>query len=335
MMLICTSAAAQRIVSVQEEMLPVAIDTLDAGRDNRKVIIFADNTWQYYYPDLQEKLSLQIYNDHWINDQIFAYRDVKPEQLPQTMDIDLISDYADYHAPAVGKVYSKYGTRGRRRHQGVDIPMKSGDPIYASFSGKVRYSSYNTGGYGNLVIIRHENGLETWYAHLTKRNVEVDEYVSAGTVIGYCGSTGRSKGVHLHFEVRYCDQSFDPEHIIDFSTGDLRYWTFPLQRSYFSSQSRASETLEETDDYEETLLAADSLSGDLTSEAILDNIRSADNAVQEKPKTAANPVYYSVRKGDTLSKIARQHGTTVKKLCQLNGIKETSILSIGRKLRVK
>ncbi len=235
--------AAQRSVPKLEDLPRRAIDTLDTDDSNIKIVIFTNNTWCYYYPDLNERMDREVYREHWVNDRVFAYTDIQLERLPPVIDLQLIDRYGDFHAPAIGKVFSKYGTRGRRRHQGVDIPLSVGEPIYAAFNGKVRYARYNTGGYGNLVIIRHENGLETWYAHLTRCNVAQDDYVTAGTVIGFCGNTGRSRGAHLHFEMRYCDQAFDPEHLIDFSTGDLRYQTFALDRSFFSIYSRASETL--------------------------------------------------------------------------------------------
>ena len=104
--------------------------------------------------------------------------------------------------PYVGKVYSKFGYRRGRRHQGTDIPLKSGTPVAAAFDGRVRMSSY-VSGYGNLVILRHENGLETFYGHLSKRQVSVGDWVRAGDIVGLGGSTGRSSGPHLHFETRY------------------------------------------------------------------------------------------------------------------------------------
>lgn len=207
--------AAQRSVPKLEDLPRRAIDTLDTDDSNIKIVIFTNNTWCYYYPDLNERMDREVYREHWVNDRVFAYTDIQLKELPPVIDLQLIDRYGDFHAPAIGKVFSKYGTRGRRRHQGVDIPLSVGEPIYAAFNGKVRYARYNTGGYGNLVIIRHENGLETWYAHLTRCNVAQDDYVTAGTVIGFCGNTGRSRGAHLHFEMRYCDQAFGPEHLID------------------------------------------------------------------------------------------------------------------------
>ena len=327
--------AAQRSVPKLEDLPRWAIDTLDTDDSNIKIVIFTNNTWCYYYPDLNERMDREVYREHWVNDRVFAYTDIQLKELPPDIDLQLIDQYGDFHAPAIGKVFSKYGTRGRRRHQGVDIPLCVGAPIYAAFNGKVRYARYNTGGYGNLVIIRHENGLETWYAHLTRCNVAQDDYVTAGTVIGFCGNTGRSRGAHLHFEMRYCDQAFDPEHLIDFSTGDLRYQTFALDRSFFSIYSRASETLEEEDDYDESLLAVHSPDGELTSEDILENIESTTQAAIKQEQAKTDPLYHTIRRGDYLGKIARQYVTTVKRLCQLNNISEDAIIREGRKLRVR
>ena len=99
--------------------------------------------------------------------------------------------------------------RRGRSHQGVDIPLKTGDPVYATFTGKVRMSKYY-GAYGNMIVIRHENGIETFYAHLSKRNVEVGDWVNAGDVIGLGGSTGRSTGPHLHFEILINGSAVNP-----------------------------------------------------------------------------------------------------------------------------
>ena len=154
--------AAQRSVPKLEDLPRRAIDTLDTDDSNIKIVIFTNNTWCYYYPDLNERMDREVYREHWVNDRVFAYTDIQLKELPPVIDLQLIDRYGDFHAPAIGKVFSKYGTRGRRRHQGVDIPLSVGEPIYAAFNGKVRYARYNTGGYGNLVIIRPVS-----YTHLT------------------------------------------------------------------------------------------------------------------------------------------------------------------------
>ena len=190
----------------------------------------------------------------------------------------------------------------------MDLGLKTGDPIYATFDGKVRISKA-AGDYGNLVVIRHNNGLETYYAHLSQRDVEVGDWVVAGQQIGLGGSTGRSTGPHLHYEVRYKGQSFDPERIIDFSNGVLRRDELLLKRRHFSIYAK----------YEQDF-------GD-----------EEEVAKQEEAerKAAAAVQYHTVRSGDTLGAIARKYGTSVSRICQLNNIKSTSILRIGQKLRVR
>ncbi|MBR0331961.1 MAG: peptidoglycan DD-metalloendopeptidase family protein, partial [Alistipes sp.] len=164
-------------------------------------------------------------------------------------------------------------------------------------------------GYGNLVIIRHDNGLETYYGHLSEISVKPNEWVTAGQVIGKGGNTGRSTGSHLHFEMRYKGQTFDPERLIDFSTGTLRRETFLLKRTYFSPYSRFTQDFEEEiqSDEEDKRIAAE----------------------------AAAIKYHVVKRGDTLGRIAINNHTTVTKLCQLNGIKKTSVLRIGQRIRVR
>ena len=132
-----------------------------------------------------------------------------------------------------------------------------------------------------MVIVRHENGLETWYAHLSRINVAVNDYVKSGQVIGFGGSTGRSRGPHLHFEMRYCDQTFDPEFIIDFQSGQLRYQTFALEKKFFNIHSRASEILEEDDDDFMMLAGLDST---VTSSDILEHIAEAQQKEEQKSK---------------------------------------------------
>ncbi len=127
-----------------------------------------------------------------------------------------------FHPPAVGRVLSGYGRRGGRSHHGTDIKVDLGQPIYAAWDGIVRLSRWNRAGFGNLVVVRHANGVETYYAHLSARSVRANEIVEAGQEIGLGGRTGRASGLHLHFEMRYRDHSYDPERYIDFVSGTLR-----------------------------------------------------------------------------------------------------------------
>lgn len=335
-MLACLSAAAQQrrpAIPKLEDLPAQPVDTLDTGRANVKVVIYTNNTWKYLYTDQEEKMDNGIFDANWVTNHIFAYKEIGLKDLPEVMELDLIDDMDDFHPPVTGRVSSRYGPRGRASHNGTDVPLKVGEPIYAAFDGKVRYSRFNTGGYGNLVIIRHSNGLETWYAHLVRNNVQVGDYVKAGAVIGFGGNTGRSRGAHLHFEVRYCDQSFDPEHIIDFNTGDIRYKTFALHKSYVNINSRASDQLLVDDDFEEAVLMAANNSEGVTSDEILKNI--AAYSGEGIKAGASDPLYHTIKRGDSLYKIATQYGTTVKSLCSLNGITEKSVIMAGKKLRVR
>lgn len=283
------------------------IDTLSTGNDALSIVLFNDNTWRYILAE-DYKNDPEVFNDHWNTKVSHAYGDVDVNSLPESTVIRLVDSLESYHYPYMGRITSRYGPRRGRAHQGLDIGLKTGDPIYATFDGKVRFSKA-AGDYGNLIVIRHNNGLETYYAHLSQRDVEVGDWVVAGQQIGLGGSTGRSTGPHLHFEVRYRGQSFDPERIIDFSTGDLRRSELLLRRRHFSIYAK----------YEQ----------DFTDEEEVAKQEEAER------KAAAAVQYHTVRSGDTLGALARKYGTSVSRLCQLNGIKSTSILRIGQRLRVK
>lgn len=283
------------------------IDTLPTGNDALKIILFNDNTWRYILSE-EYTNDPKVFDDHWDTDATHAYRDVELSSLPEATVIRLVDSLKSYHYPYLGRITSRYGPRRGRPHQGLDMSLKTGDPVYATFDGKVRVSKV-AGNYGNLVVIRHNNGLETYYAHLSQRDVEVGDWVVAGEQIGLGGSTGRSTGPHLHFEVRYRGQSFDPERIIDFSTGNLRRDELLLRRRHFSIYAK----------YEQDF----------------DDEVEAERQEEAERKAAAAIQYHTVRSGDTLGALARKYGTSVSRLCQLNNIKSTSILRIGQRLRVR
>jgi murein DD-endopeptidase MepM/ murein hydrolase activator NlpD len=330
-----------------EDLPRHAVDTLATRDPETKVVIYSNNTWRYIHTSLARKHSgSPVYRNNWDTTQIFAYKNVEPSSLPSTIELQLIDDLSGFHYPYMKSVISPFGPRGRRghKHQGVDLPLRIGDPIYATFDGKVRYAKYNSGGYGNLVIVRHANGLETWYAHLTRCNVEPNDWVKAGQVIGFGGSTGRSTGPHLHFEVRYSDLTFDPQFLFDFPNGLLKYQTFPLDRSYLDIHSRASdELIEDDEDFDpEAVVAAASRSGEAGS--ILEQAAlgeqaeagaSASKPAAPKPASTAAKTYYTVRSGDTLGRIAERNKLTLSQLCRLNGMTTKSTIRPGQKLRIK
>lgn len=208
-----------------------------------------------------------------------------------------------YPTPIEARATSHFGPRRRRFHYGVDLAQPTGKDIYAMFDGVVRISKYNKS-YGNLVIIRHDNGLETYYAHMSVRYARVGKRVKAGEVIGLCGNTGRSYGSHLHLEIRYMGNAMNPEHVINCTDHTLINNELVLTQNSFRKVATHTGTAQQ-------------------------------GGTPARSGGSSGAQYYKVKGGDTLSKIAKRNGTTVRRLCQLNGIKETTILSVGRRLRIR
>lgn len=301
------SVVNRRVSPVHTLGVVSVIDTLSTPSEQISIVLFNDNTWRYVLAE-GFRNDTTVFDDHWNTTATNAYTDVELNSFPDATPIQLVDSLRSYHYPYIGRITSRYGPRRGRAHQGLDMSLKVGDPVYAVFDGKVRLSKA-AGNYGNLVIIRHNNGLETYYAHLSERSVQTGDWVVAGQQIGLGGNTGRSTGPHLHFEVRYRGQSFDPERIIDFKTGELRREELLLKRRHFSIYAKYEQ------DFDDEVEIA---------------------KIEEEERKAAQAIkYHTVRSGDTLGALARKYGTTVNRICQLNGIKSTSILRIGQKLRVR
>src|SRR5574344_1574898 len=199
-----------------------------------------------------------------------------------------------FACPVEGLVTSHFGPRRARFHYGTDIGKRQGEPIKSMFDGTIRVTRWASG-YGNLIVIRHDNGLETYYGHLSKSLVRENQRVKAGEIIGLVGSTGRSTGPHLHLEIRYLGAAINPEHMIDFSNYTLKTnnEVFYLSRNDFKpTYSRSA---------------------------------SVQLAKSTPVKSTRSGRSYTIRKGETLGEIAKRNGTTVKKLCKLNNIKGSSI----------
>ncbi|MGN1210995.1 MAG: M23 family metallopeptidase, partial [Candidatus Cryptobacteroides sp.] len=198
------------------------VDTLPTSSDFIKVILFSDNTWKYE-KDKDYQMNGDVFGEAWDETSTNPYK-IPLDSLPISWTMWIADSMDCYHCPYMGEIHprGKFGIRRGRRHQGVDLPLKTGEPIYAAFDGKVRISK-SLGGYGNLIVIRHPSGIETFYGHLSKRYFNTGDWVHAGDVIGLGGSTGRSTGPHLHFEARYKGFAFDPQWLIDFGSGNLRH----------------------------------------------------------------------------------------------------------------
>lgn len=277
-----------------------AIDTLPTADKFTKVVLYDDNTWEYIDFGRPVIDDTDFDTENWNTDKIHAYRDMPLSLIPDEVDLLLVDSLHSYHAPYVGDVTSRYCFRRTREHNGTDLRLNIGDPIYAAFDGKVRVSeaSSKTGGYGNLIVIRHANGLETYYGHLSQHLVKVDELVKAGEIIGYGGNTGRSTGPHLHFETRYQGQSFDPERLFNFATGELRDTMITLKKHYFSIYSHHGQTDEES-------------------------------------LAASQRIVHRIKSGDTLSGLAVKYHTTVSKICKLNNMSPKTTLRIGQRVTVR
>lgn len=273
------------------------VDTLHTDDKFVDVILYDNETWEYLYHVRPGIDSTAVYDDYWDMEALHAH--YPNDSIPAEIELCLVDDTHGYHIPVPGSAHSKFKMRRRRPHYGVDLPLHTGDSVKAAFDGVVRIATgQKTGGYGNLVILRHSNGLETYYGHMSKLLVEPGDAVRAGDVIGLGGSTGRSTGPHLHLETRFKGRAFDPERVFNFDRGCLRTGNLTLKKDNFSIYSHYGQTDSES-------------------------------------KAASQAQYYKVRKGDTLGKIAKKYGTTVSKICKLNGIKSSKTLRVGESLRVR
>lgn len=155
-----------------------------------------------------------IYNNIWSSDHVNPYK-IPIDNMPDSVRIDC----SNFFVPVHGAVTSVFGPRRYRFHYGTDLRLNVGDSVRSAFSGKVRIIDYEARGYGNYIVIRHNNGLETVYAHLSQVLVKLNQNIKGGQLIAYGGNTGHSTGPHLHFETRYIGNAINPAHIIDFNTG--------------------------------------------------------------------------------------------------------------------
>lgn len=190
--------------------------------------------------DVNDSLMIiPAYDDYcsWDTRNIHAY-DFNYREITEERAITLRYEDCDFVHPFRGRITSNFGERGSRYHYGIDIKLYKGDPVKSAFEGLVRIAQYSRT-YGNVVVVRHPNGLETLYAHLSARKVKPGDYVEAGEVIGLGGNTGRSTGSHLHFECRYKGEPINPSEIIDWEAGELLTDELVLSQELFSYLAEA------------------------------------------------------------------------------------------------
>lgn len=233
------------------------------------------------------------------------------------------------------KITSKFGYRWRRIHEGLDIKVYTGDTIVSAFDGKVRIVRFEPKGYGYYVVIRHPNGLETVYGHLSKQLVKENQIVKAGEVIGLGGNTGRSNGSHLHFETRLLGQPINPAFMFDFEnqdvTGDFYVSKLgDMQRGDWASlETSSSEKYASASEVEE----AEKKASEVVAVATADKKDAKTTSSKKKSSKAKSKRTYKVKNGDNLYTIARKQGTTVKKLCELNNLSPKTIIHKGQVIR--
>lgn len=254
-----------------------------------------------------ENPAAELYED-WNN--IYAHR---ATELPESYRINL----KHFCMPTPSRVItSNFGYRWGRQHEGLDIKVYIGDTIRAAFSGKVRMVKYDGRGYGKYVVIRHNNGLETLYGHMSAQLVEENQVVRAGEPIGLGGNTGRSTGSHLHFETRLCGVAINPALMFDFREQDVVGDSYLFRRDSYKAEST-----------EATRLRGKVGNGSYSREDVVGASGSQSDNIN------GEVLYHKVASGETLQSIAEKHGVTVDAICRLNHIRKTMRLRPGQILR--
>ena len=270
--------------------------------------------------------SADLYSD-W--DNRFAH---KATELPETYKINL----RGFHMPTSSRVItSQFGPRWGRQHKGLDIKVYIGDTIRAAFTGKVRIVRYEAKGYGNYVVIRHNNGLETIYGHLSKHLVRENQVVHAGQPIGLGGNTGRSTGSHLHFETRLCGVALNPALFFDFRNQDVTGDYYVFRRSTMASESAkatiargqkvSSYTKEEV--YGGRPSSSNSTASGTTAK------RDDDEMTSVSFTNNRRTVRHTVESGETIFTIAQRYNVSVEELQRLNGLGTSTKVRVGQVLK--
>lgn len=334
----------------------------------------------------------ELYGSNWDTRWVDPFRGGSKIEMPDSCAIDCSAFTLPIDSQI--KVTSKYGPRRRRMHKGIDLKVQVGDTIRAAFDGKVRIRNFERRGYGNYLVVRHPNGLETVYGHLSKSLVDVNDIVRAGDPIALGGNTGRSTGSHLHFETRFLGQALNPADIIDFENGVPHQDTYVFHNIKINGRKSNIYTSSSDQMVYHRVKSGDTLGkiarmyGTTVNELCrLNGIKSTSMlrlgqsircsagrsaSVAAKPEakqttakattTAAkttktttveaatpvasltgnasaaqtvDPVYHRIKSGDTLGALAARYGTTVSKLCEMNGISKTTVLKLGRSIRCK
>ena len=254
---------------------------------------------------------LDIYTEGWNSKSVNAYAGMEVPDM-QTIDV------SNFAMPCPGYVTTPYGYRPRfrREHKGIDLKLQTGDTVYAAFPGRVRPTNFERRGYGHYVILRHPNGLETVYGHLSKILVKPDQDVKVGEPIALGGNTGRSFGSHLHFETRYMGTPINPAAIFDFANQTVHTDTYTFDKDTYKKPRNfdPAANTEYARQYRAT---------------------HPQKATASSSSGCKGSKSYTIRRGDTLSRIASRNGVTVRQLCRLNGMTTKTKLTPGKKIRLR
>ncbi|GAA4232194.1 hypothetical protein GCM10022291_06430 [Postechiella marina] len=292
LLVICQTINSQNIIEIRQKLDSITNSYLIKSIKKSEKLAYSD---------------IDITAEKWDNINFDPYRYEFKKQPFQIKFLD-----TTYASPVYGKkvVTSHYGWRRGRAHKGIDIDLVTGDSVRSMFSGIVRFARYSRG-HGRTVIVRHFNGLETAYAHLSKYTVKANDTVKKGQVIGTGGTSGNARGSHLHLTVSYKGNFINPEYVFDFSENNkVRAKDLWVTRKWVSSQYHTSKI-----------------------QSHLDLLTTKDMAIASHKKDNQRKIHV-VSRGDTLSGISSKYRVSLSKLCKNNAIRKTSVLKIGQKLIV-
>ncbi|MGP1514923.1 MAG: peptidoglycan DD-metalloendopeptidase family protein [Bacteroidales bacterium] len=283
--------------------------------------------------------STTLYQNTWFSEKVKSQK-VSLKDIPDEITIRLCGKRGtdNFCFPYKGIKTSGYGWRWGKPHNGIDIALRTGDCIYAAFDGVVRVAKYN-GGYGNMVLIRHYNNLETLYGHMSEIKVKVGQKVKAGDIIGLGGSTGNSTGPHLHFECRLLYACFDPEWIVDMKKYNLKTKLVRIDKSYFGIS--ASQTAQDKKEYMTKLTKVNKLldGTKYISEKELNKMISIKEQEANQPVKINNEDkstwrYYKIKDEDSLEDISKRFNIQIDDLVKINNLKDNN-LRVGQRIRVR
>ncbi len=285
-----------------------------------------------HIPDDITLIPGNILSNHSLNKTKLNAERIGLKQKADTTILTLVNATDTFAFPYKGNIISGFGYRGRHHHTGLDIKLKKGDPVFSAFNGKISMAKRYYG-YGNMVVVTNDNGIETYYAHLSKIKVEVNQVVKAGDLLGLGGRTGRATTDHLHFETRYLGAPFNPLNILDFNQYQLKADSLLITKTLFhdfdpqnrkASKKKKKGNKNKLEQPEPSIIKNDSIEA----KPIATVTKSTKKITYERKKL------YTVRSGDTLGKIAKRNDIGLEKLMLANGLNRKTVLRLGQKIKI-